>query len=131
MAKSFGRDLSRRERQIMDAIYRSGQATASEVLEALPDPPSYSAVRALLRVLENKGHVSHRKQGARYVYVPVQPRNRAARSALAQVVQTFFDGSVEKAVASLVSGADRSLSDEELDRLAELIRDAKAREAQS
>jgi predicted transcriptional regulator len=125
MARVFGKDLSRRERQIMDVIYQRGQATAGEVLEGLPDPPSYSAVRALLRVLETKGHVRHKQDGNRYVYLPIQARSRAAQSALAQVVQTFFGGSVEQTVATLLSDADTRLSEDELSRLADLIEQAK------
>lgn len=125
MTRTFGRDLSRRERQIMEIIYTRGQASASEVLAALADPPSYSAVRALLRVLEGKGHVRHVQEGTRYVYLPIQARSRAARSALAQVVQTFFGGSVEQTVATLLSAADTRLSEEELSRLAALIEQAK------
>jgi BlaI family transcriptional regulator, penicillinase repressor len=125
MARIFGKDLSRRERQIMDVIYQRGQATASDVLEGLPDPPSYSAVRALLRVLETKGHVRHKQEGNRYIYLPIQARSRAAQSALAQVVQTFFGGSVEQTVATLLSDADTRLSEDELSRLAELIEQAK------
>jgi predicted transcriptional regulator len=117
--------LSRRERQIMDALFRRGKATVAEVLADLPDPPSYSAVRALLRILEEKGHATHRKEGRGYVYSPTQPRQTAARSALTQVVRTFFEGSVEQAVAALVSGVDAQLSREELDRLALLIEQAK------
>jgi predicted transcriptional regulator len=125
MARIFGKDLSRRERQIMDVIYQRGQATAGDVLEGLPDPPSYSAVRALLRVLETKGHVRHKQEGNRYIYLPTQARSRAAQSALAQVVQTFFGGSVEQTVATLLSDADTQLSEDELSRLAELIEQAK------
>jgi predicted transcriptional regulator len=125
MSRSFGSDLSRRERQIMEILYQRGRASASEVLEALPDPPSYSAVRALLRVLETKGHARHVREGARYVYLPTQPRSRAAQSALTQVVRTFFGGSVEQAVATLLSDEDLHLSDEELARLAALIEQAK------
>jgi predicted transcriptional regulator len=119
--------MSRRERQIMDIIYQKGQATANEIHAALPDPPSYSAVRALLRVMEEepKVLVRHIRDGARYVYLPTQPRSRAAQSALAQVVKTFFGGSVEQVVATLVSDADSKLSEEELDRLAVLIEQAK------
>jgi predicted transcriptional regulator len=113
--------LSRRERQIMDILYERGQATAAEVEDALPGSPSNSAVRTFLRILEEKGHVRHVKEGARYVYRPVQPRQRAARSVLRQVLRTFFGGSVEKAVATLLSAPDARLSEEELDRLAELI----------
>ena len=117
--------LSRRERQIMDIIYRRGQASAAEVLGEMEDPPSYSAVRAFLRILEEKGHLKHRKEGARYVYLPTQPRRQAARSALQRVLRTFFDGSTEKAVAALITMADADLSPAELDRLAELIREAR------
>ena len=113
------RHLSRRERQIMDVVYQRGEATAAEVLEALPDPPSYSAVRALLRVLEGKGHVRHRRQGPRYVFLPTVARETARRSALARVVQTFFDGSNQAAVAALIDQS--SLSRADLDRLEHLI----------
>ena len=111
--------LSRRERQIMDIVYQRGQATAAEVLEALPDPPSYSAVRALLRVLEGKGHVRHTRQGPRYVFMPTLAREKARRSALTQVVQTFFEGSAEQAVAALLDQA--TLSEADLKRISELI----------
>ena len=113
------RHLSRRERQIMDVVYQRGRATAAEVLDALPDPPSYSAVRALLRVLEEKGHLRHRRDGARYVYLPTVPRETARRSALARVVRTFFGGSTEETVAALIDQS--SLSDADLDRLQDLI----------
>ena len=113
------RHLSRRERQIMDVVYQRGRATAAEVLDALPDPPSYSAVRALLRVLEEKGHLRHRRDGARYVFLPTVPRETARRSALARVVRTFFGGSTEAAVAALIDQS--SLSDADLDRLRDLI----------
>lgn len=117
--------LSRRERQIMDVIYRLGNATAQDVRDHLPDPPSYSAVRALLRVLEDKGHVKHREDGARYVYVPVVSRERARTSALQQVLRTFFDGSVAQAAAALLDLKDANLSDDELDRLGSLIERAR------
>lgn len=113
------RHLSRRERQIMDVVYQHGRATAAEVLDALPDPPSYSAVRALLRVLEEKGHLRHRRDGARYVFLPTVPRETARRSALARVVRTFFGGSTEAAVAALIDQS--SLSRADLDRLQDLI----------
>jgi len=113
------RHLSRRERQIMDVVYQRGRVTAAEVLDALPDPPSYSAVRALLRVLEEKGHLRHRRDGARYVFLPTVPRETARRSALARVVQTFFGGSTQAAVAALIDQS--SLSDTDLDRLRDLI----------
>ena len=103
----------------MDVVYRQGQATAAEVLDALPDPPSYSAVRALLRVLEDKGHLRHRREGARYVFLPTVPRETARRSALARVVQTFFGGSTQAAVAALIDQS--SLSETDLDRLKDLI----------
>ena len=111
--------LSRRERQIMDIVYQRGRATAAEVLDALPDPPSYSAVRALLRVLEEKGHVRHQQQGPRYMFLPTVAREKAQRSALTQVVQTFFDGSPGQAAAALLDHA--TLSPRDLDRLSELI----------
>jgi predicted transcriptional regulator len=117
--------LSRRERQIMDVIYRLGRATAAEVLENLPDAPSYSAVRALLRVLEDKGHVKHAEDGPRYVYLPTVPREKARRSALRQLVNTFFDGSAEQAVAALLDLSPARLSAAELDRLADVIASAR------
>ena len=125
MTLSPGNRLSRRERQIMDIVYERGQATAADVVAALPDPPSYSAVRALLRILEEKGHLTHAEDGRRYVYRPTQPRQSAARSALRQVVQTFFGGSAERAVATLLSDTDTRLSDEEWARLSRLIDEAK------
>jgi predicted transcriptional regulator len=117
--------LSRRERQIMDVIYRLGRATAAEVHDALPDRPSYSTVRALLRVLEGKGHLRHVEDGPRYVYSPTVPRERARESALRQVVSTFFGGSTEAAVAALLDLTAARLSDSELNRLAGLIAQAK------
>ena len=117
--------LSRRERQIMEALYREGRATASEVLERLPDPPGYSAVRALLRILENKGHVRHAADGNRYVYEPRLPRERAGRPALAGVLETFFDGSAEKAVAALLDLSRHDLTNADLDRLSALIEQAR------
>ena len=109
----------------MDIVYRSGEATVSEVLEVLPDPPSYSAVRALLRVLEEKGHLAHRLDGPRYVYHPTVPREEASQTALERLLATFFDGSVERTVATLLDLESGNLSDEELDRLAELVAAAK------
>lgn len=114
-------DLSRRERQIVDILYRRGQATAAEVQAALPDPPSYSAVRAMLRILEDKGHVRHEQEGPRYVYLPTVARDRAKRTALRHVLRTFFDGSAEQAISALLDESDTRLSDRELDRLAALI----------
>ena len=125
---TFTDPLSRRERQIMDILYQRGAATANEVLAALPDPPSSSAIRTLLRILEEKGHARHIQDGIRYVYSPAHPRQSAAQHALSHVVQTFFGGSVEKVVAALVSESDGRLTDEELDRLTELIRQARTEE---
>src|SRR6202020_2866257 len=115
--------LSRRERQIMDVLYERGRATAAEILAALPDPPSYSAIRALIKVLEDKGHVTHQEDGPRYVFTPSVPRAKARRNAVKHLLQTFFDDSVGKAVASLL-GASK-LKPEELDKIEDLI--AKAR----
>jgi predicted transcriptional regulator len=115
--------LTRREREIMDILYRLGKATAHQVLDGLADPPSYSAVRALLRLLEERGHVKHAVDGQRYVYSPAVARDDARKSALSHVVKTFFSGSVEQAVATLVERS--KLSDEELGRLAEVIDRAK------
>lgn len=117
--------LSRRERQIMDVVYRLGRATAADVLDGLPEPPSYSAVRTMLRLLEEKGHLRHEQDGPRYVYVPTVARDRARRSALDHLVRTFFDGSTEDVVAALLARSDRP-SDEELERLALLIEQARA-----
>jgi len=117
--------LSRRERQIMDIIYSRGQASAAEVMENLADPPSYSAVRALLRVLEEKGHLRHTLDGQRYVYSPTIARERAKRSALQRVLQTFFDDSAEEAVAALLDISQERLSDDELKRMEDLIKKAR------
>ena len=115
------RDLSRRERQILDILYERGQATAADVQTALPEPPSYSAVRALLRILEDKGHVRHQQDGPRYVYVPTVARDNAKRSALRHVMKTFFDNSAEQAISALLDEGSSKLSPAELDRLARLI----------
>jgi predicted transcriptional regulator len=117
--------LSRRERQIMDVIYARGEATAAEVLAELPDPPSKTAVRTILRILEEKGHLKHKQQGLRYVYQPSRRRGPAGRSALQRVLHTFFDGSLEKAVAAHLGDSAADLSDDELARLAELIQQAR------
>jgi predicted transcriptional regulator len=114
-------ELSRRERQIVDILYTQGRATAAEVQAALPDPPSYSAVRAMLRILEDKGHVRHEKDGPRYVYLPKVARDNAKRLALKHVLQTFFEGSAEQAISALLDGSSARLSDAELNRLAHLI----------
>ena len=113
--------LSRRERQIMDVLYQKSRATAAEVLESMPDPPSYSAVRALLRILEQKGHVRHEESEGKYVFMPVVSRDKAKRSAIRHVLQTFFDGSPHDAVAALIDASSSKLSESELDRLQELI----------
>src|SRR5438045_2970365 len=102
MADALTTQLSRRERQIMDVVYRRGRATAADVLADLPDPPGYSAVRAMLRLLEDKGHVKHEQDGPRYVYVPTVGRDKARKSAMRHLVRTFFDGSTEDAVAALL-----------------------------
>jgi predicted transcriptional regulator len=121
----IGRGLSRREREVLDALHRLSKATAAEVLEAMPDPPSYSAVRSVLRILEEKGHVRHEEDGKRYLYVAAESRQKAARNALDQVMRTFFGGSLESAVRTFLDTEDRDLSEEELDRLSELISEAK------
>jgi len=121
--------LSRRERQLLEVIYRLGQASAQEVLDALPDPPSYSAVRALLRVLEDKGHLKHRVEGPRYVYLPMVPREKARARALRQIVGTFFDGSAGAAAAALLDLSRDGMSEEELARLETLIRRARQEES--
>lgn len=126
MAKPSPHDLSRRERQIMDVLYTSGRSTAAEVQTAMPDPPSYSAVRAMLRILEEKGHVRHEQDGPRYVYLPTVGRDSAKRSALQHMLRTFFDGSAEQAIAALLDHSSAKLSDDELERLARLIDQARA-----
>ncbi|MBI4266645.1 MAG: BlaI/MecI/CopY family transcriptional regulator [Acidobacteria bacterium] len=125
MPKPLHNALTRRERQIMDILYRRSRATAAEVLEDLPGQTSYSTVRTQLRVLEEKGHVRHEEEGLRYVYVPAVPRHAARKSALRHLVDTFFEGSTEKAVAALLGGEGSRLTEEELDRITELV--AKAR----
>jgi predicted transcriptional regulator len=125
MPRDADRGLSRRERQIMNVLYRVGRASAATVQEHLPDPPSYSAVRALLRLLEEKGQVRHEEEGPRYVYVPIVPLAKAKKSALRHMLQTFFGGSAEKAVAALLDSSVAHLSDEELDRIAALIDQAR------
>ena len=115
--------LSRRERQIMDIIYRKNEATVSEVRQAMPDPPGYSAVRALMGILEDKGLGRHKKRGRAYLYRPTISQNKARDSALKHVMQTFFDGSVAGVVTSLVDLSDKSLSDNDFERLEKLVRD--------
>ena len=117
--------LTKRERQIMDALYRLGRATASEIMEAVAGAPSYSTVRTQLRVLEAKGHVRHEEHGLRYVYVPTVPRHSARKSALKHLVDTFFDGSSAKVVAALLGGEGAKVSDEDLARIAEMVASAR------
>lgn len=117
--------LSRREREIMDVLYAAEGLTAAEVRERMPEPPGYSAVRALLRILEEKGHVRHEERGPRYVFSPVVSRAKARRSAMNALVETFFGGSPEEAVAALIDESRSKLSVAELDRLADLIAAAK------
>jgi predicted transcriptional regulator len=121
MPKSVPHTLTRRERQIMDILYKKGRATAGEVLEELPGSPTYSTVRAQLRVLEEKGHVQHEEVGLRYVYEPKVPRNAVKHSALRHIVDTFFEGSTHKVVAALLGGESSNVSDEELDRITDLV----------
>jgi len=116
--------LSRRERQIMDALYKLNEATVGEVMDLMPDPPSYSAVRATLRVLEEKGHVNHKQEGPRYLYVPTVPRDKAQSTALQHMVGTFFGGSVEQAVMALLSLPETRMSEANLAQLAEKVREA-------
>src|SRR5215469_8730772 len=113
--------LSRRERQIMDILFQRGKASATEVREAMPDAPSYSAVRAMLRVLEEKGHISHHEEGLKYVFSPVVAAAKAKRSAVKHVLDTFFQGSPEQAVAALLDVSSSRLTREELDRMAQMI----------
>lgn len=117
--------LSRRERQIMDILHRKAKATSAEIREAMADPPSYSAVRAMLRILEDKGHVTHEQDGLRYVFVPTEPPEQARRNALRHLLTTFFEGSAERAVAALLDGPGQKLKPEELERLGKLIDEAK------
>lgn len=117
--------LSRRERQIIDILYARGRGTAADVQAALPDPPSYSAVRAMLRILEEKGHVRHEQDGPRYVYLPTVARDNAKRSALRHMIRTFFDGSTEQAISALLDDASTKMSESELDRLARMIDEAR------
>jgi BlaI family penicillinase repressor len=125
MKKDAQRNLSRRERQIMDILYQRGRATGGEIHEAMADAPTYSAVRAKLRVLEEKGHVRHEEEALRYVYLPTVARDTARRSALRHMLSTFFEGSVEDAMAALLDLSAARLKDEDLDRIAQLVEDAR------
>jgi predicted transcriptional regulator len=120
-----GSELSRRERQIMDAVYRLGDASVADVRAEIPDPPSYSSVRALMRVLTEKGHLTYSADGPRYVYRPTTPREEASTTALDRVLQTFFEGSPSQAMAALMDISATELTDEELDKLEALIQDAR------
>jgi BlaI family transcriptional regulator, penicillinase repressor len=125
MAKSSHVTLTRRERQIMDVLYRRGRATAAEVMEDLTGEPNYSTVRTQLRVLEDKGHVRHEEEGVRYIYAPAVPRHAARKSALKHLVETFFDGSVEQVVAAVLGGEAARLSEDDLKRIADMVNKAR------
>lgn len=118
-------ELGRRERQIMDVLFRRGRATASEVLKDLPDPPSYSSVRSMLRLLETKGHVRHEWEGPRHVYLPTGRREKVQRSAARHVLHTFFNNSMETAVAAMLGATDKPITPEEFERLAKLVERAR------
>ena len=119
------RDLSRRERQIMDFLFRTGRATAADVMEGLSDAPSYSAVRALLRILEQKGHIRHEEEGRAYVYMPLVRRDAARQTALTHLLKTFFDNSAEQAMAALLAIKGEKMSGAELERMSKMIEKAK------
>ncbi len=121
-------DLSRRERQVMEILHRKGESTVAEIMQALPDPPTYSAVRSILRILGGKGMVSHREDGPRYVYAPARPTDKARDDVLAHVVQTYFSGSVEHTVNALLLLSDTKLNDTDLNRLRDRIRRARQSE---
>ena len=125
MSRSLHSALARRERQIMDILFRRGRATAAEVMADLPGEPSYSTVRTQLRVLEEKGHVRHEEDGVRFVYMPAVARHAARKSALRHLLETFFDGSPEKAVAALLGGEASRLTEEQLERIAAMIAQAR------
>jgi BlaI family penicillinase repressor len=125
-ARRMHHGLTKRERQIMDVLYRHGRATAGDIMDGLAGAPSYSTVRTQLRVLETKGHVRHEEQGLRYIYMPTVPRSAARKSALKHLVDTFFDGSSAKVVAALLGGEASKVSGEELARIAELVRNARS-----
>ena len=119
------KNLSRRERQIMDIVYVMGKVSVAQVLERIPNPPSYSAIRALLKVLEKKGHLKHKQEGPRYIYFPTLPREKARQNALKHIMQTFFDDSTEDVVAALLNISEGSLSEIDYKRLSELIKKAR------
>ena len=128
MSEPLEHMLSRRERQIMDVLFQHGKATAAEVRGGMPNPPSYSAVRAQLRILEDKGHIKHEQDGPRYLYRPTVTKERATRSALNHLVDTFFNGSAGQAMAALLDDSTGGLSNHELGRLEDLIQQARSRE---
>jgi len=128
--KMIGDGLSRREREILDVLHRREKATVADVLNDLGSAPSYSAVRSLLRILEDKGHAKHVEEGRRFVYVPTEPRKQAAGAALRQVIETFFSGDIHLAVTAFLSDSERQISDEELDRLSEAVADARKKEGE-
>ncbi len=128
MSEPLEHMLSRRERQIMDVLVQHGKATAAEVRAGMPNPPSYSAVRAQLRILEDKGHIKHEQDGPRYLYCPTLTKERATRSALNHLVDTFFNGSAGQAMAALLDDSTGELSPRELGRLEDLIQQARSRE---
>jgi len=123
----FPDQLGRRERQVLEAVYRLGSASVNDVLATLPDPPGYSAIRTFLRILEEKGHLSHTQDGAKYVYHPTKPRTPVAREALYKLMETFFAGRPDQIVSTLLNDQERKLSDEDLDRLAAIIEEARQR----
>ena len=127
MSERPGDGLSRRERQIMDVIFARGAATAADVVSALPDAPSKTAIRTLMRILENKGHLKHEVRGREFIYAPTQSRTRAAQSAFHRVLETFFEGSLEKAVAAHLAAPASKLSATDLQRLADLIQQARSK----
>jgi BlaI family penicillinase repressor len=129
MIRSAHQNLSRRERQIMDVLFQKGRATAADIMENIPEPPSYSAVRAMLRVLEEKGHIRHEQDGPRYIFLPTITRDKAKRSALDHMLDTFFEGSAAQAVATLLDNSGSNISDDELDRLSTLIEKARKEDA--
>jgi BlaI family transcriptional regulator, penicillinase repressor len=125
LRETSGETLSRRERQIMDVVWAKGEVGVSDVLDALSDPPHYNTVRALLRILEEKGHLTHKEDGGRYIYLPVASPQAVGGSALERVVQTFFGGSIERTVATLLQSRERNLTEGEIERLSALIAEAK------
>lgn len=127
MAKKVHTHLSRRETQIMDIVYQLGEATVNDVLKQLPDPPGYNSIRVLLRILEEKGYLKHRREQQRYVYRPTVTHEQATRSALKHLLDTFFAGSAPKAVATLLDMSSSRLTDQDLDELKKMIRDASQR----